>query len=578
MDNVRVNSLKRKIEKKETKQNTNFKEVKKPDLYKFKFDYFYESKTYSNLLAKYTNYFEQIVANEAIINEKLIMDMTDQEVENLFNTVLHREISNCMSFEDVSDIRNEDGRKLDINTIASLCKINPSEVCAKDITIAYNDGYVNLICVLNQKTPKSIIKSRWNFSKGMNIAASIGYILAYLYLIKVTDRKLSELLKESNSKSKKGDYAIKEYNQEQINALFNWADYGYYFLYPIRIKGLSLILEAFSIIAEEQYNAKLDEEYNKMLKKSYATSYIQKKNIPKKVLDRMNNSVFLKDFSELELDQETDLSKFSLIEEEYSILKDKIDLSKLFSSKTKPALRFRKLGKHRALGLYFPFCNCVCVDLNAPSSFFHEIGHCIDYTFTDDTLKLSSKSSFRSIVANYRKLFLKEVDDLDDSHPSKAYLKYKKSYYFNTSEIFARTWEMYLILIKKLESSFAKPKLSIDRGYPTTTEHFLNIIKIYFDELLNKMSLNLEVGISTFINPNSNSVTPLLQIVNSNSNSSEKDNNKNLSISDSSYPMKIADSNGINPNNNLKTDRDIDCNISNFKIKINKGTNQLSFL
>lgn len=43
--------------------------------------------------------------------------------------------------------------------------------------------------------------------------------------------------------------------------------------------------------------------------------------------------------------------------------------------------KVRKLGNHKALGLYYPEAKVLVVDVDSPSSFIHEYGHLLDYKF-----------------------------------------------------------------------------------------------------------------------------------------------------------------------------------------------------
>lgn len=563
-ENVRITTLKRK--KSNASAPKKAKEVKKPDLSKFKFDYQNLIRTYTNLLTKYSDYFTKMIEDEAIIKGKLIDEMTNSEIEELTNLVISREVSSDYTITDIDDI-NIDYKK-NINTASYLCKVDKSDLMVREITVNYGDELVNLICVMNHKAPKRTVKDRWVLGRGLNIITSIGYVIAYLYMLHITQTKLLFKFEEYNTSTLLGDYCISDYCKDNVSYLFEWRENCRYFLCPAYKRGINVVMEAFSLIAEEEYNARLDEEYSKKMKSSYATSYIQKKNIPDKVLVKMNNSVFLQDFSILELDQETDLSKFAFIEEEYSILKSKIDLGKLFSIRTKPELRFRKLGKHKALGLYFPAVNCVCVDLSAPTSFFHEIGHCIDYTFSK-TGMLSRKSSFRHIVLNYRRLFEQQLNSLSDDSPYKEYLKHKKSYYFATTEIFARTWEMYLINVKNIESSFLKPTLSLEKGYPEANDTFYEDIKDFFDSLLEEMDLTLEKNISTLINPTDMLITPLLKL----EKSTPISNQENTKKTDIEIAADItATTSKLKNNSNESNDSELP-----LKMKKNKGMMQYSF-
>jgi len=196
----------------------------------------------------------------------------------------------------------------------------------------------------------------------------------------------------------------------------------------------------------------------------------------------MKNNDFLNYFSYVELDAETDLKRFSVVEKEWLYISNLFNLELL---NVQPELRFRKLGKHRALGLYFPGLKCLCVDITSPSSFIHEFGHHIDYIYSKKPLSLQAE--FRNIIRLYTKFYDLQRED------NKS-LKNKRNYYLTPTEIFARTFELYLVN-KNVETSFLKDKknMIINDGYPDFNKNALNKINAYFDSFnFNFMALKKE--------------------------------------------------------------------------------------
>ena len=213
-----------------------------------------------------------------------------------------------------------------------------------------------------------------------------------------------------------------------------------------------MICDSNIVLAYEDNRLQLMDKYNSAQKSDYAKSYETKKNIPKQILKLMNSNEFLKDFTFVEADESTDILKFKAIEEEYKTLRKTFNFNKLFKEKSE--LRFRRLGKLKALGAYYPEVNCVCIDIKAPSSFMHEIGHLIDYT-TDKNINLSLKKDFTHIGVQYSRAFIEEVESLDKEDSLRNYLKRKIDYFTTPTEIFARCFEIYL-LEKGYTSSFSK--------------------------------------------------------------------------------------------------------------------------
>jgi len=183
----------------------------------------------------------------------------------------------------------------------------------------------------------------------------------------------------------------------------------------------------------------------------------------------MNNNKFLENFSYVELDSDTDLNKFKLVENEFLRIRRLFSMDKV----EKAELRLRKLGKHRALGLYYPTLKCLCVDITSPSSFMHEFGHHLDYTSSSKPLSL--QYDFRNIIRGYTVRY--DIQKGDD-----PYLSKKRSYFLTPTEIFARTFEMYLVN-QGVSTSLLKDKddMKINNGYPDMDNEFISLINSYYN-------------------------------------------------------------------------------------------------
>lgn len=245
-------------------------------------------------------------------------------------------------------------------------------------------------------------------------------------------------------------------------------------------KVLSLIIDVAAVMQNLDLNIELNEKYDKNTNSECARAFETKKNIPEKILKVMDNNKFLNDFSYVEIDEGTDIHKFHIIENEWNKLKVDLNLD-TFLKDAKPELRFKKLGKHRALGLYYPGLKCICVDITSPSSFLHEFAHFIDYTFAGKQLSL--QMDFYQLIGEYQKAYNQYLD-INDNLPNKEYLNKKRKYFFTPTEIFARCFELYLIN-KGVKTSFLKEKneLRIEGGYPEIDETFNNLITSYFNNI-----------------------------------------------------------------------------------------------
>lgn len=176
-----------------------------------------------------------------------------------------------------------------------------------------------------------------------------------------------------------------------------------------------------------ELNIKSMEDYEKGLGKSVATAFETKKNIPEKIVNAMKQSEFLKKgFKFVELDEDTDLEKYKLVEKYYLDIYDRLPDLPL------QALRFRKLGKHsiggsRVSGLYSPHHRSIAVDLRQFDSFIHEYAHAIDYLHEVGENQ-SMQFGFTEILNKYEALLPKGVEN--------------KSYYLTPTEVFARGYEV----------------------------------------------------------------------------------------------------------------------------------------
>ncbi|MCJ0583915.1 hypothetical protein MMJ10_11670, partial [Enterococcus cecorum] len=151
-------------------------------------------------------------------------------------------------------------------------------------------------------------------------------------------------------------------------------------------------------------------------------------------------------FKYVEIDNEVDLNKYQKFEKELNTL-----LPHLPQAESQAELRLRKLGRHKALGLFVPDFNTIVVDFRSSKdthvvggvgiqSFIHEYGHYLDFNFDEGNLSLSS--AFQPIVKEYQKELNKETyKDFFDMQGKDG--KYDLDYYTIPTEVFARAFELY---------------------------------------------------------------------------------------------------------------------------------------
>lgn len=108
--------------------------------------------------------------------------------------------------------------------------------------------------------------------------------------------------------------------------------------------------------------------------------------------------------------QEFDYKQFKTVEADFEQICDKLPHALAY-----PELKFRKLGKHKATGLYDPILNIIAVDVRDTTSFIHEYGHYLDYNHgTNGEYSLSEEFEFiiSSYKNNFNLFFAKKEEEL----------------------------------------------------------------------------------------------------------------------------------------------------------------------
>lgn len=230
----------------------------------------------------------------------------------------------------------------------------------------------------------------------------------------------------------------------------------------------------FEALVREYDVEKTREEYLRNLSSDYALSFQDKKNIPAKYSDAAASSFFRKVFGYVEYDESTDIEKLTQLQNEFMAIMNYFGNPCL----DQYSIRFRKLGHHKASGLYYPTMNCLCVDIRTPSSFTHEFFHLMDFKNGE----LSLKSHFLAVRNMYEKCLRDLIKSLNDGDSIKKVLtgntKYNLKYYLEPTEIFARAGELYMLEFVGIRNSLNDYVTSF--AYPRN-EDFLMEVKKYFD-------------------------------------------------------------------------------------------------
>lgn len=275
--------------------------------------------------------------------------------------------------------------------------------------------------------------------------------------------------------------------------------YLYFFLDTVRcgLNSISLsnqfdvAFEFFMLFVRQHHEEKRHERYERELADSAARVFETKRNIPEKYLKSMAASRLNDVFGYVEIDADCDLDQIKEIEKEFLGFKQEFFKNSLFKDH---AIRFRKLGRHHASGLYFPSIRCLCVDIRTPSSFIHEYLHMIDHSVEANEKDHSARRGFYAIRVQYEVLLRSWMKEQKAEDPVvkvlKGNTKYNLSYYLEPTEIFARCGEMYFKRIMEVNSSL----LGCNNGfaYPQD-EGLMRMVKEYFDSLFGLSSAEEEI-------------------------------------------------------------------------------------
>lgn len=250
-----------------------------------------------------------------------------------------------------------------------------------------------------------------------------------------------------------------------------------------------IICESALAITHSKMSYALSEKYMEETKNIYNKSFKKKNNVSDNAKAVMANSSFLELFSSVELDEDMDIEKFYLIENEFEKLKDLLQLQRFINKDAE--IKFKKLRKQN--GLYFKEQNCICVNTENQSSFIHEIAHLIDSKLYSNYLA-SMSPDFRILAIKYIQQLEQNAEHLESSK-LKEYKKARMNFHTPT-EVFARAFELYLCKIKRLSTSFIteEANMTIENGYPELDSNLLNMIQNYFSNIID---LNSNVNIAT---------------------------------------------------------------------------------
>ena len=327
----------------------------------------------------------------------------------------------------------------------------------------------------------------YNFRKIVSELYLRQYILNKLRSLKM-DSGDEELYKQNRVIGKLQEEFEKErqnteYKFLQENRGKYWGGYGMLLFYPEKpdseaavIKINTYYLQRILYSLQNDYvMSKEEAQMEKVLSGDYAKSFQTKKNIPMKCIQAMSRSGFNDYFGYVEFDEECDLKLMEELYREYRAFAMELGLNRY----PEVSLRFRKLGNHKASGLYYYLLKCLCVDVRSPESMVHEVGHMIDYHLGH----ISARYAFQRIYDRYERL-LKDYchnSNTAEAKVLKGNTKYNLKYYLMPTEVFARCFEMYVVRIRGVDNSLCKPAGGF--AYPED-EELMDLIREFYDGIL----------------------------------------------------------------------------------------------
>ena len=168
-----------------------------------------------------------------------------------------------------------------------------------------------------------------------------------------------------------------------------------------------------------------------------ATVWVDKKGLDPEHVEAARGGFIGTSFKHVEIDDSVDLEVYQRMQREFQARFEAREIPQVEKSELR--LRFRKCGRHRAIGLYSPVAKTVVVDPRHPVSLLHEFAHAYDYAHG----QLSCSPKFRGVIEAFKSASL-QAAHADPSHPFNASERLRQ-YAFTPTEVFARSWEIFAL-------------------------------------------------------------------------------------------------------------------------------------
>ena len=218
-----------------------------------------------------------------------------------------------------------------------------------------------------------------------------------------------------------------------------------------------MVGDALRELAQRRWDEEACRELNRRYAEHSACVFEDKKSCDKAHRVVAQTGYLAETFRNVEVDEDVDLSVFQSLVEEFRTRDAAGELPPV--NKSAISLRFRKCGRHQALGLYAPSLNAVAVDPRAPRSLLHEFAHAYDF----EKGQLSIQEGFSSILHCFRENF-----------DTKGIGERKRDYCETPTEVFARAWEIFAVTMESYQANVAYRPLIDAIGM--IDEYFLGIL------------------------------------------------------------------------------------------------------
>ncbi|MDU9693346.1 hypothetical protein O0Q50_19425 [Priestia aryabhattai] len=207
-----------------------------------------------------------------------------------------------------------------------------------------------------------------------------------------------------------------------------------------------------------------------------------------KYANEMTANFFLKRYGIVEIDKDVCLTEFKDLQKHFFNLMQEIHIPYNKSYK----LKIKKLGKYGTEGVFFPTHKTLVIDYENTHFYSRILGNQIDKMLADlfNTKEnyYSQTLEFRHILNSYKRIILQNIRTLptDKDSVKKWYSdsKYNKDFYFNSTQVFASCFEIYLSKFNlKNPLVRANEEFSEEVIY-TLNSNFIELITPFFESIM----------------------------------------------------------------------------------------------